>query len=823
MKALPDGRAFICYTLSITMEKIKITLQRSLENASLPEKIAAFIIGLVVFLIPLFFIPSVFVPFQYAKAVLLILGTLLALFFWFIARIKDGTFIIPWSPTFVALLSIPFLALISALFSGHVGIALMGDSYELGTVSMLAVLTLLTFLISLLFRSKEKILYSYVAFIIAFILVMLFQIVRLFAGPNILQLSNFFDTGANLIGKWNDLGVFAGLGILLAFISLELLELTSVIKVVLYAVIVLGFFFMALTNFYVNFYFFSVSAAVVMGVVALVVFVYLISYSQSRRTKENVRVKIPAASFIVLILSIVFVLAGGFINGRLSQYFNIAQIDARPSWQATFGIAQQTLRHGVEPFLLGSGPNRFTSQWLLYKPAIANQSAFWNVDFTYGIGFIPTALITGGILGLLSWVAFLIFYVREGLKALFSGVKDRFALFLLLSSFVSSLYLWAMCILYVPSIVTITLTFAFTGFFLAAALEQKSIETKVFEPFKTQQLSFVAMLCISLLMIGVIVWGNIFVSKVVASAYAAESSVKYSAGDVASADTWLTKAISLDGSDTLYRGLTQVALTGMQVAVSNASGASANAAARSAVQNALSQALGAAGQAVTLDPSNYQNWDALGTVYQAATALKVDQAYDNAKYAYNQALALDPEDPSGYLQLARLEIANSNPSGAKDDAVKALQIKPDYLDAIAFLSQLQINQGDIPGALSLLQSATAIDGNDAALYYQIGALYYSQKDYANAIDSFEQALRLNTTYAAAEYYLGLSYYQNNRPQDALALFQKMLADDPADKATIETIISNLQAGKAPVSSASTAPITDTSTGTSTSKTSIKKK
>jgi len=807
------------------MEKIKISLKKGVTRASLLDRIAVWFVGAVVFLLPIFFIPSAFVPFQYAKSALVIVGTLVAFLLWMIGRIKDGTFLIPWHSIFAAFLALPVVALLSALVSGHASLSLIGTGFDLNTVSFIAALVILTFLISELFRSKEKIFYSYVAFIACFFVISIFEIIRLFAGPQVLVLQNFTDIGSNLLGRWSDLSIFAGLGIVLSTIALELLEIGGRIRAALYAVIVLGFFFIGVSNFYVNLYFVSVPITVLIGFIALIVFSYLLSYGQSKHhaATEEVRtgLKLPTASFIVLILSILFTLAGGFINTTLDSYFKVTQLDARPSWQATGVIAKDTIEQGVKPALLGSGPNRFTPQWLLFRPASTNQTQFWNVDFAYGIGFIPTTLVTSGILGLLSWLILIGLFIIVGVKALFSGIKDRFALFLLLSSFIAALYLWIMDILYVPSIVTLSLTFIFSGLFLASVLEEGIIQTKVITPFKNQQFSFIAMLLISILMLGVIAWGNIFVSKVVSNAYAEEAGVKFSAGDYNGSGNWLLRALSLDShSDVLYREVSQVLLTKMNVDISDKT--STADAVKTNVQNDLSQAVAAAQQAVITDPTNYQNWISLGDVYQTATVLKIDQAYPNAQNAYNQALAVNPSNPSIYLSLARLDVAQNDLTDAKAYAIKALQAKPDYLDAIAFISQLQVNQGDTAGAISLLESAVSVDPNDPSLYFQIGNLYYSEKDYTNAISALEQSVKLSPTYAPSEYYLGLSYYAVGRTSDSLAVFQTLLAQNPGNQ-DLETIISNLQQGKSPVINEQLTPSVTVATSTATtSKTSTSK-
>lgn len=782
------------------------------------QKVNSFLIGLAAFLVPVFFIPSTLFPFQYAKASLVVFVGIIGLLLWFVSRIKDASLSVPWHGAFLSLSAIPLVMLVSAFTSGHAYTSLFGLGYEAGTVTFIALLTVIAFLFSEFYRTTEKIAYGYIAFFVGFFIVSLFQLIRLFAGPNFLSLSNFFDASANLIGRWNDLVIYSGAAVLLALACLELLTPAKLSKIALYAVIVLSFFFIGFSNFSVSFYFFTLPFAGLLGIFGLILFAYLYSYTG----KHTIKGHFPAASLTVVMLGVLFTLGSAQISNGLSNHFSLVQLDARPSWEATGAISKSTMKEGVTRALLGSGPNRFTPQWLSYKPDIANQTVFWNTDFVYSIGFIPTFLVTGGILGFLSWIVFFVFFTMLMVKALFAKYSDKVSLFLVLSSSLVAAYLWVMNVLYVPSLVNLTLAFAFTGLFFAVVLKEKVVQTKVLSPFKTPQMSFISMLVLIALIIGTIDWGYSYAAKMVSVVRVQQGVESMSKGNLDAADQRLLQAVSLSPKDDyVYRFLSQTALQKLNQVVAQKD--LSTDAKKAQLQNILEASVNRARSAVNADTSNYQNWVVLGDVYfQAKAVLGVAEAYDLAKEAYTKALQLNPKNPALYLSLARLEAANNNLSGAKDNAIKALNVKLNYLDAISFLSQLQTSQGDIQGALNLLEKATSIEANNPQLYFQIGVLRFSLKQYQGAADAFTQAISIDNQYANAKYYLAISRYNLGNSAEALTILQGLLKDNQ-DSTDLQNTISNIQKGKDAFASPSKTSNNDAVNASSTQKVTPKKK
>ncbi len=756
------------------------------------ERIASLLFVALAFLLPIFFVPSASFPFQFSKALLLALVVTAVFAIWIIARLKDGKFVVPNSPILASLGLVVALSALSGLFSGSIGTSLLGQGFEVGTTVNVLLVALIAFLVPVFFRTKEQIFGSYLAFLASFLLIALFHLLRLAFGPDFLSAGILTDTVSNTIGTWNDLGVFFGAAAILSLVTVEFLSLGRLFKGLIYLSLAISLFFLAIVNFSTVWF--------VLGLFSLIFLVYLISFGgrASRASEAAAEApamrelrKIPFPSLAVLLISVVFILAGTAIGNQISSVLHISQIEARPSWGATFDVARQTL---IKDPLLGAGPNRFTAEWQKYKPAGINNTVFWNTDFNYGVGLIPTFLATTGILGVMAWIAFFLLFLYTGFKAILGALSDKFSQYLVTSSFLVALFFWIFNIFYIPSQTIFALTFLFTGLFVASLVTEKFSGMKTISFIEDPRAGFISVLALILLLIGTVTLGYLFVEKYIASVYFQKGVISYNtAGNLDTAEGLISRAAALSPQDIYYRFLTQLTLMRMNALLSqNAKETSADAM-RSKFQTLLGTALDEARQAVALNPTDYQNLMTYGSVYESV--VPVDKAaYDSAKAVYEQALALNPHSPAIILTLARLEVTKGDNAKAREEIGKALAEKNNYTEAIFLLSQIQVQEGNIKDAISSVEAAASIAPNDPTIFFQLGLLRFNNKDYAGAASALERSIALNPSYANAKYFLGLAYDKLGRSDDAIRQFTELKASNPDNK-EIDFILKNLQAGR----------------------------
>lgn len=771
------------------------------KKESLASKIAAWTVLALVFLLPFFFIPSNAVGFQFAKVALIYVAIAVVFISWIVSRLGEGKIVIPKGYFILSFILIPVVYILAGIFSPARAVSIFGQGYEIGSVAFVASLAILTLLTSIILSTKKLVGYGYVSFIFAFVAVSIYHTLRLLTGPTHLTFGIFTDATSSLVGSWNDLGIFYGASALLSFVTLELLPLNRRLRIAFIATLIFSLFFLTIVSFSTIWY--------ILGVIAFIFFVYNFSFNKSRIASETpeviVRRKLPAVSLAVLAVSFVFILfntniylnlANEPFNVRFLSNLAISNIDARPSWSSTLDVAKYTLK--TKP-ILGAGPNRFANQWLIARSTAINNTVFWSTDFNYGIGYVPTAVVTTGILGGLTWLAFFALFLWMGLKALFTRGKDSFYSYMLISSFIVSLYFWLFSVFYVPSSVILVLTFFFTGVFFAVLAQNNLIKVWDLQFIRNPRSSFLSVLVFVVLLFGGVIYVYVFGQQFIAGAYFNKALVAANVnGNVDVAEQNLLKAQRFNGTDLYYRTLTQLYLAKNNQLLNQFN---AKQISQDTLQNQFRTNLASAQQAsdlaVKYDGSNYQNWLNVGQVYESLVPLKaLEKAYEQAMAAYQKASELAPQNPSIQLVMARLDAANEDTAKAKEHIQKALTLKNDYTDAIFFLAQIQVSEKDLKGAIQSTQAAALINPNDPGVFFQLGLLRYNDSDFAGAISALEEAVHLSPDYANAKYFLGLSYSKAKRAEDALKQFDDLKKTNP-DNAEIDLIYKNLQAGKEP--------------------------
>lgn len=754
----------------------------SLENISF-----GLMVGLV-FLLPIFFLPINGISLDVGKGLILSVVTILSLVAWLAGRLVDGEVKIPRNLILAGVFGIALTFLISALFSPAQAVSMFGQGFEVGTFTFILMVSLLSVIASLVLDSRKKVISLYVGILASFALLALYHIIRLFAGPGVLSFGMFPDQVSNMLGKWNDVGIFFGLVSVLVVSALELLKLRTLHKVILYIALIISLFFLAVINF-------TFGWGVLAGI-SLVIFIYGIYLNKYENSSENNVLVPPSAirarwvALLVAIIAIFFVMTSGGIGGSLATRFNASQIEVRPSWSATIDIAKDTLKaHPV----LGSGPNRFYNEWLLHKPDVLNNTIFWSTDFNAGVGIVPTFVITTGLLGLLAWLFFFGSFLYCGIRAVSTFQGERVSQFLVLSSFLASLYLWLFTIIYVPNVTIAVFTFLMTGVFVATLMTENLTGKFEFSLLGNPKLGFVSVLVLIFLIIASVAFGYLLSQKTMAIFDFQKAVVALNnQGNIDISESSAVKAANLSPSDVYYRGLSQLALARINNLFQQKD--LKPDVAKTQFTSLMGNAVQSAKQAINYDETNYINWMNLGGIYEAVVPLGINGAYDEAVKSYNKAMEVAPKNPLIYYTLARLEVANKNTKAARENLNKALEMKNDYTEALFFLSQIEASEGNLTEAITKAEQASLLSPNDVGLFFQLGLLKYTNKDYTGAVESLERATTLTPDYANAMYFLGLSYDKTNHKSDAVKQFNRLAELNP-DNQEIKNILANLKAGK----------------------------
>lgn len=405
-------------------------------------------------------------------------------------------------------------------------------------------------------------------------------------------------------------------------------------------------------------------------------------------------------------------MSGSSIGSIIPNYLQISNSEVSPSLGSTMSITKGVLfAHPI----FGVGPNRFKEAWSMYKPQAINGTQFWDTSFDFGSGLLPTLTATAGILNILAWLTFFILFLIIGVKSVFLSIKKG-TNWEMMAFFILSLYLFVSSFFYSTGVVMFLLSLAFTGVFVGLVNSNSDREVSI-SFLSDHRKSFFSMLFLIFLIIISIALAFKYFERVSSVPYFGKA---LSAQTEAVAESSISKALSLFTSDLYLRTYSQVYLGKLNSIVGKGSALSDSD--KTDLQASFDQAVKSAQLATGYDPSNYVNFQLLGSVYQAVGSLGVKNAYSEAVVAYQSASNLNPLNPGLKLSMATASFLDGKIKEARDYANSALALKPDYVDALVTLSQIAKSEGNNANALSYGEEALSITPTDANLIKYVDSL-----------------------------------------------------------------------------------------------------
>ncbi|MBL4644248.1 MAG: hypothetical protein JKX80_00085 [Candidatus Pacebacteria bacterium] len=749
------------------------------------DSIARIILFIVVFLLPLAVLPATWLPLPMVKMAILSFGVLSSLILWSIARLNEHKVEFPSTNVLWTALLLVVGYFLTSILSSNIIQSLVGFGFERDTV--LSMFTFVGFLVVVALTTSKvaHVIRLQQAALAAFLILGIFQIARIILGADLVFPSLFSsDPTATLLGSWNDLAVFSGLALMMSLSGLALFSSRRLIRGGLYTILAVALFLLAVVNL-----------TVVWAVLALITFIlaiYIFSDASYDRDSGKFRPRVPfrrlLPSIFILIVSIVFLVAGTSIGQRISQTFDIAYIDVRPSWEGTVIVGTGVFQENA---LFGVGPNSFSRGWIAHKPLVVNETNFWNTDFNFGVGLIPTAFITGGlVLGVL-WLLFLASFIQLGFRMFAKRIAQPAHMYIAVSSFVGAGYLLALSIVYVPQTVMLAYTFALIGIAIASAQIVGVIRTRSVQA--QQSYSSGIVLTGVVLLIAVASFGALAINseRIVAGSLLSRAIVAANSNDLPRAE-YIASRISLIGED--VRGLqlqTRIGLVRLSETLNEES--KDIDIQRERFQQELSKTISAAQGTVAADNGNYQSWLTLADVYASLVPLGIEGAYESAVQAYGEAASRNEKNPAIPIRLARLALSQDDLEDAQVYAQSALGLKSNYTDAYYLLSQISIREGNVLKAIESTEAAVLLQPGNAGLLFQLGILHYSVGAYDKVVPVLERAIAINLQYSNALYFLGLAYDKVDNSQGALAAFERIAALNP-ENTEVQSIIAAITEG-----------------------------
>jgi tetratricopeptide (TPR) repeat protein len=797
------------------------------QPSSRLESLAFYIFLATVTLLPMFFWPSPYISLDLVKTIIVTTGVLSSSILFGLVVFKERKLVLPPKGVLWSSVLILVSLVISAFLSLHLSKSIFGQGFEIGTASFIWMMFLSALVaFTLVQRKSERAIVLYVGMVVAFVVIYLLHALRFIFGPDFLSFSILSSVTSTVLGNWYSLSTLSAVVAIVAICAIILLPLSRRMKSLYWIIILFSSFAIYLVN---DPRVWKILALVFAG---LAVFFFIrkknllitnqdIAESMNsesadifgRRNLLGVTIKSVAwIPLVACLVAILFSWKGTTLSLPVINNLNANHLELSLPWRMTLDVTSGAIKNYP---LFGVGPNNFSRAYIAFKPEVVNSTSAWSHEFNYGFGLVPTFVTTQGVVGTILWIVFFVSLGIVGFRALRHLPDEKSAQFIIISSFVSSVFLWLVMIVSVPPHSLVFYTFVMTGIFFGAVISAGIIPPVGIGPQNGSRSHRLISIMVLIIVIVGAIWGVIYLKKTIALVYFGMGVKQLTVtppagGDAELADNYFKIAQAFDSSDIYWQARAEASLAMVNKLVSSISAnasASTTEAVASQITSIMKKALDYSHKAIAYDPANYYNYLSKARVSEVALNLHMDKAYEDALQAYSEAIGLNPSNPSIYLGLARLQASQNKLDDALRTVGVAIQIKNNYLEAVFLLSQIEAARGDLPNAIIAAQFATQINPNNPQLFFQLGLLEYNAKNYANAAEALNTAIKLQPDYANAQYFLGLSYVRLGKNTEAIEQFSQLAITNP-DNEEVVFILENLKAGKSPFTDAKL-PVTPT--------------
>ncbi len=155
------------------------------------------------------------------------------------------------------------------------------------------------------------------------------------------------------------------------------------------------------------------------------------------------------------------------------------------------------------------------------------------------------------------------------------------------------------------------------------------------------------------------------------------------------------------------------------------------------------------------------------------------EEYNKALTEINTVLRQDVYHPEGYYLKGMVYKSLSDTNKAISSFMTALQVQPEYRDAMIQLGIMNSMKGD-PIALKYYDNAYTLDTIDVFPLYARGVFYQDRGDYESAKKEYINAIMKDRNYTSTYYNLGYIYMQQDSFEKAYRQYDILTKLDPTD-------------------------------------------
>ena len=757
-----------------------------IETCDNVSKISIYVL---VFLLPILFLPWTANVLDFNKQALLVILVFVSIFAWILKTLISGRASFNFSPVHMPIAVLFLVYAISTIFSlWRYGSFWGWPSISSESLLSLLGLVLLYFLVVNIFKRRE-IFYLMFCLVLSGFIAILYGLLQLF-GRYIVPIGFTKAVSFNTIGGVNALAVFTAVLLPLVIIFLVISKRKG-LRILFIATIVISAILLLLINFRIAWW------IVIAGSALIITF-----GAQKRDVFDNRWLILP---MFFLAIALLFSFFRFQIPGSPER-----PIEVFLTHRASFDVSWKALKDSP---VIGSGPGTFIYNFSKFKDITFNQSDLWSMRFDWASSKAITVLGTTGILGALSFLALIGFFIFYGIKFLFTrayqrkeegkgggGEGQEFFELLGLGIFIGFLVITISYFLFKSNLSLDFVYFLLMGCFASLLYPVKKEIVLKSSSLTTLGITF-GFTLVFIFGLGILILeGQRYASAV---SYL-EGMKDWQQGKTLDTVKHLETAIRISPKTDLYwREIAQSYLQAVNETAARTDLSPAEITRQ--VQIYINSAVNAAKASSQTNPNNVVNWSSRGFVYQNLIGV-VGGTKDWAVSAYDEALKLEPFNPFFPTQAGISILSEVNRLGqdkteervnllaeAEEKFEKAIELKSDYAAAHFQLAITYQAQGKQTEMIEQLEKTKSIAPFDVGLAFQLGLIYYQLGDFQKARTELERTILLNNDYANALYFLGLVYDELGEKELAIKIFERILISNPENE-LVETILENLRRG-----------------------------
>ena len=173
-------------------------------------------------------------------------------------------------------------------------------------------------------------------------------------------------------------------------------------------------------------------------------------------------------------------------------------------------------------------------------------------------------------------------------------------------------------------------------------------------------------------------------------------------------------------------------------------------------------------------------WTVVILILAACTARTLDQLrfWQNTGTLFNHAIAVTKGNAVAYYNLGEYCSGQGRLDEAMDDYLKAIQIRPNYDDALNNLGVTLALKGNLDSAAARIQESIRYQPKKADAYYNLGNVFVMQNKPDEAIAAYTEALQLKPDYPEAHNNLANLLAAQGHLEEALKHYRETLRLNP---------------------------------------------